>query len=177
MQGVVLAHGSLQFRELVDHFRGEIGLGDARSLFGLIGDGADHWGDFAREGGDAGDAVGLAAEFIMEGDVGQRGGHAGQAVAFHRAQVVLPEKLSVGQAGGEDFLITCEDRGAFIRRLYIGDGDEFFDAVGFRVLDGKEFLMLAHRGLQNLWRQVEEGLVDIAEQDDGPFDEARDLCQ
>jgi hypothetical protein len=41
----------------------------------------------------------------------------------------------------------------------------------------EEFLVLAHRGLQHLGRQVQEVRANLAHQHDGPFDQPRDLGQ
>ena len=51
--GIIAPHQPLQFREFIDHFRGQIGLGDARGLFGQIRLGTDMRRNLAGKGGDA----------------------------------------------------------------------------------------------------------------------------
>ena len=92
--GVVRAHQALQFGKLADHGRTEVGFGDLGGLFGLVGVGADQRGDFAGQGGDAGDAVVLAAEFVMEGDGFEAVEPLTHPGLGHR-QVLLVEKFRV----------------------------------------------------------------------------------
>ena len=116
-------------------------------------------GDLAGEGGDAGDALALGAELVVEGDVVELLRHLLQG----RAEVVLPEELGVGEAGGEDAGVAGEDGGAVVGGVAVGDDDVGGDAAG-GVAEGEELLVLAHRGLQDLGGQVEEAGVDAAEQ-------------
>ena len=94
--GVIHAHQALEFGEFTDHGRAQIGFGKAGGLFGEVGVGTDQGGDFARKGGDAGDAVGLAAKFVVEGDGVQAIKPFGHAGAGH-AQIVFPEEFRIGQ--------------------------------------------------------------------------------
>src|SRR5690606_28730627 len=59
---VITAHDALQLRELADHAGGEVGLGEAGRVFGLVRVGADQGGDLAGQGGDALDALGHGPE-------------------------------------------------------------------------------------------------------------------
>ena len=59
----------------------------------------------------------------------------------------------------------------------VGDGDEALDPAGFRIAGGEELLMLFHRGLQHLGRQIKELVGDAAHQRHGPFDQTRHLGQ
>ena len=87
-------------------------------------------------------------------------------------QVVLPEELGVGEAGGEHAGVAGEDGGAVVGGLAVGDEDVGGDAGRRGVAEGEELLVLAHRGLQDLGRQVEEAGVDAADERDRPFGEA-----
>ena len=167
----------MQFGELADHLRLQVGLGDPRGLGRQIGGGADQGRDLARERLDAGDAVGLRPELVVEGDMREPCRHAFHADLGNGAQVVLPEEFGVGQPGREHLRVAGKDGRAVVRGLAVGDGDEGFDPPGRRVADGKELLVFAHRGLQDLRRQVEEGLVDPPDQHHRPFDQPRDLGQ
>ena len=96
--GVVHAHQALQFGELTDHGRAEVGLGKAGGLFGGARVGIDEVGDFAGQGGDAQGAVVLAAQFVVEGYGFQAVEPLGHTGLGH-AKVVFPEEAGVGQAG------------------------------------------------------------------------------
>ena len=175
--GVVAAHDALQFGEFADHGRLQVGFGDPRRLFGIVRVGPNQGRDFAGQGGDAVDAVGLGAKLVVEGDVCQTCGHALHAHLFHRAQVVFPEEPGIRQAGGQHLLVAFQDRGAVISGFGIGHGDEALDPPGLGVAHREEFLMRAHRGLQHLRRQVDEIRADLAHQHHRPFHEARHFGQ
>ena len=166
--GVVAAHGALELGELVDHLAGEVGLGELRRPFGEVGVGADGGGELAGQRGDAGDALALGAELAVEGDVVELGEHRVE----RGAEVVPPEELGVGEAGGQDAGVAGEDGGAVVGGLAVGDDEVAGDAAGSRVAEREELLVLAHRGLEHLGRQVEEAGLDAADERHRPFGEA-----
>ena len=65
--GVIHAHQALQFGEFADHGAAQIGFGNGGGLVGQFGISAHQGGDVARQRCDAGDAVGLGAEFVVKG--------------------------------------------------------------------------------------------------------------
>ena len=148
-------------------------------MFGQGGVSADEGGDFLGQRRDAGDAVGLAAQFVVEGhgfQTIQPLGHGSRVRGgFGYPQVVFPEEAGVGQAGGQDLLVARKDRRAVVGGLRVGDGDEALDQARAGVFDREELLMRAHRGLQNFGRQMQEFRADPADQGDRPFDEARNF--
>ena len=168
--GVVAAHRALQFREFADHRGLQIGLDHAGGLFGQIGIGPDHRRNLTREGGDAGDPVGLRAKLVVEGDIGQPRRHAFKAGVRDGAQVILPKEFRIREAGRQHLVVARQNGGTVIGGFAVGDGDEAFDPPGFRVADREELLMLAHRGLQNLRRKPQKIRANRTHQDDGPFD-------
>ena len=150
-QRVIAAHHALQFREFANHVRAQIGLGDLSRLGGFLRVRPHHRRDLARQGGDARDPRGLRAKLGVEGDRFQPRDPIAHPGARH-AQIVFPKEFRIRQAGGENLLISRQNRCALIGGLDIGDGHETFDPACLGVADGKEFLMLAHRGLQHLGR-------------------------
>gem|GEM_PF-5328819 len=97
--GVVAPHDALQLGEFVDHFRGQIGLGDFRGQSRFIRIGPNDGRDFTGQGGDAGNAFGLRAKFVVEGDIGQGRAHGLKALivfgALHRAHVIFPKEFRI----------------------------------------------------------------------------------
>ena len=174
--GVIHAHQALQFGELADHGRPQVRLGQTGRLFGHIGISADQGGDFAGEGGDAGDAVGLGAEFVVEGHGFQAVQPFGHAV-FGDAEVFFPEEFRVAQASRQHLLVALQNRGTMVHRVGVGDGHKAFYAARSRILDREKLLVFAHRGLQNLGRQVQELFGNPAHQRDGPFDQTGNFGQ
>jgi len=59
----------------------------------------------------------------------------------------------------------------------VGDGDEFLDPPCPGVLHRKELLVFLHRGLQNLRRQFDEVVGNVAQQHHRPFHQPGDLGQ
>ena len=174
--GVITAHKPLKFGEFIDHFRTQIGLGNARGGLGRLGIRTDGGRKFSRQRRDPRDAFALRAQFVME-----RNGFQRVQPACHTglgfAQVVFPKELRIRQPRGKNLLVALEDRRAVIRRCAVGHGDKPFDLPRRDIADGKKLLMLFHRGLQHLGRQVEELGPDFAHQRHRPFDKPRHLGQ
>ena len=117
----------MQFREFVDHLGGQVRLDHPRGLFRHIGIGTHGRRDLAGQCGDPVNALGLRAQFVVEGDLLQRLGECGHAFGLQRAQIVLPEELGIGQSGCEHLLVARQNGRALIGGLGIGDGDETLD--------------------------------------------------
>src|SRR3546814_17378856 len=69
---------------------------------------------------DAVDLVGDCAQLFVEDNAVELFG----VLLQLRLLVLLPKEASVGQAGGEDFLIACHNRFAAVMRINIGSSDE-----------------------------------------------------
>src|SRR5690606_28803194 len=103
--GVIAAHKPLKFGELSDHRGDEIGLGQARGLYGLVGVGALDDALFHQPAGELGDALHLfgdGAELFVEGDALELPG----VIDKLRLLVLLPEEAGVGEAGSEHLAVT-----------------------------------------------------------------------
>ena len=92
--GVIHAHQALQFGEFADHGAAQIGFGNGGGLVGHVSIRTYQGGDVARQRRDAGDAVGLGAEFVMEGHRFQPVKPFAHPRLCH-AQVILPEKARI----------------------------------------------------------------------------------
>jgi hypothetical protein len=68
-QRVIFAHQALQFGEFADHFSEQIRFAQLRGAFGLRRIGLDQRRQFLGQRRDAGDALGLCAEFLMKHDL------------------------------------------------------------------------------------------------------------
>ncbi len=167
--GVIATHDALQLREFVDHLGTEIRLGNGRGQRRLLCIGPDNGGNLAGETGNAGDAGGLTAELVVEGDIGKGGGHGLHTIACNRAIVVFPEEFRIRQTRGQHLLVPRENGRAIVLGFAVGDGDELLDPARGRVAHGEEFLMLFHRGLKHLWRQTEKILFNITHKHNRPF--------
>ncbi|MND87538.1 hypothetical protein D3C80_795390 [compost metagenome] len=172
--GVVAAHDPLQFRELAHHARGQVGLGQARGLFGLRRVGADQRGDLARQGGDAVDPLGQRAELGVEG-------HALQLVVpgvEADLLVFVPEEAGVVQAGRQDAAVAGGQSLAAVGRLDVGDDEEVGgETVLGRVAHGEILLVHLHRQADHFGRQRQELRVHVAQDRRRPFGQTGDLVQ
>jgi len=82
----------------------------------------------------------------------------------------------IGEPRGQDALIAFAHRDAAIRRLDIGDENEFVrEAPGHRVAHGKIFLVAAHRRGQHLVGERQKLRVERAHHHGGPFGKAGNL--
>ena len=174
---VIAAHNPLKFREFIHHFRTQVGLGHLRGQCGLRRIRAHGWRNLRSQRGDARDAFRLRPQFVVEGHIRQWRAHAGQAFTVHRAQVVFPEKLGIRQTGRQNLLVTRQNGRALIFGFDIGDRHKFFDPACARIADREKFLVLFHRGLQNLGRQAKEIVANRAHQHNRPFHKSRHLGQ
>ena len=174
-KGVIAPHHALKLGKLAHHRRAQVELGDACRALGRGRVGPDHRRDPRRERRDPPHPVGLRAEQVVECHRPEPLGplrHPGLC----DAQVLFPEEAGIRQPRRQHAGVAGKDRRAAVLGLDIGDGDEMGDPP--RCVAGREeLLMLAHRGLEHLGRQVEEFGRDRPHEDDGPFDEPRHLGQ
>ena len=173
---IVAAHQALKFREFIDHLRAEIGLCPTGGFFGQIGIRAHNRCDLARQRRDTFNTFALAAELIVEGDIGQLV-QPFRSTCFGQTQVIFPEEFGVRQPCKQNLLVACQNGRALIFGFAVGHGDEFLNPAGFGVFHRKELLMLFHRGLKNLWWQIQEIRRDIAHQSHWPFHKTCDFGQ
>ena len=176
--GIVAAHKPLKFGEFIDHFGRQIGLGETCGRAGLISIGPDHRGELSGQCLHARDQLGLCAQLIVEGHIGQTVHpclHPG--LRLRDAQIVFPEEFSVRQTCREHFFIARKNGRAIVGGGAIGNGDKAFDAARLGVAHREELLVLFHGGLQHLGRQTKEILANLPHQHDGIFYQPCDLCQ
>ena len=101
----------------------------------------------------------------------------GEPVDELRPAVLIPEELRIRETGAKDAFVPGDDFLAPIRRLHVRNHDEARREVAVPVDQGEVFLMRPHRRRQHLRWQLHEFRVDVAEQDDRPFDEAGDFLE
>ena len=169
--GIITPHHALQLGKLVDHLAREIGLGEARRALGEVGVGADQRRDLARQGGDAGDALALGTEPVVEGHAVELRGHR----LRRHAQVVLPEEGRIREPRRQHPRIARKDRRPVVGGLAVGHHHVAHDPPRPGVAHREELLMRLHGGLQHFRRQVEEAFLDASHQHHGPFHQPGDL--
>lgn len=166
MGGVVVAGDALHFGELADHLGRQVTLGQDAGARGVLRIAAYTFGDV---GGQAGDALGLlehGAELGLEHYVAQA-----LIEAFERLLLVLlEEELGVGEARANHLLVTADD---VLRRLAldVGDGDEARQQLAVGVQQAEVFLVVLHGGDQGFLRDLEEALLEGADQRHRPLDQ------
>ena len=122
----------------------------------------------ARQLGHAVDLVGHGAQLFVEGDPLEPLGMIGERFLA----VDIPEEARVGQARGEDLAVAVDHARAAILRLDIGGADESVGEFA-RIVLANEILLVHARGqLDRLGRDLEEILLEPAEQRNGPFGQA-----
>ncbi len=93
-----------------------------------------------------------------------------------RLAVLVPEELRIPEPGAQHALVTGDDRAVFVGGQ-VGDDHEARREPALGILERQVFLVLAHRGDQDLLRQIHEALLDPAEQRHRPLDQARQLTE
>ena len=91
-RSIIPPHKPLKFGEFPDHFGLQIGFGHAGGFSGQIGFRADQRCDLAGQCLDPRDAVGLRAQFVVEGHGSQPRAHPLKPHGFDGPQVVFPEE-------------------------------------------------------------------------------------
>ena len=125
-------------------------------------------GQPARQLGHALDLVGHGAQLLVEGDPLQPLGVLGERFLA----IDVPEEARVGQARGEDLAVAVDHARAAILRLDIGSADEGVGEFALFVFADEVLLVDARGQLNRLGRDLEEILLEPAEQRDGPFGQA-----
>ena len=174
VQRVIAAHRALQFREFIDHFGDEIGLGQARRLLGEVRIGAHHRRQLAHQRRHTLHLVSHRAQLFVEGDLAQPFGH----LAQRRLPVIVPEMSRVGETRREHARIARSNRLAAIGGHLVGHADEFRRHARLaRLFHGEVFLVRLHRQGDDFRRQVQEVRVHLAQQRHRPFHQSGDLGQ
>ncbi len=94
------------------------------------------------------------------------------------ALVGVPEIERVRQARAHDLSVAARDLGAMVGRLDVGDHQEVVRQAVLPAAARDEALLVGADGqLDHLGGNLEERLLERADQHDGPFDEARHLLQ
>ena len=170
---VLAAHDALQFRELRNHARDEVGLREdgraARVLVSLLV-GADGIGD---EIGKLLKALRLLvhrAEALLEDDRLEL-----LAVLLEALLAVfIEEELRIGETGAQDALIAVLDR-LEVFLAAVADRDEERQQLALGRLDREVALMVAHRCDDGLRRQLQVLLLELAAERRRVLDEVEDL--
>ncbi len=126
-----------------------------------------------RERRQAVDLVADRAQLGVEDDVIELGHPALQRLLA----ILVPEMLGVGQARAQHPLIAGDDRRAAIVGHHIGDEGELRRQRSIGLLEGKIFLVAAHRRGQYLGRQGHEIGIDIAGQNHRPLHQSGDFIE
>ena len=172
--GIIAAHHALQLGKLIDHLRNKVGLGEAGRACCQIRIGPDLRGQFSRQRSHTLHLVGNRAELLLEIDGRELFGH-----LFQRGRaVIVPEKACIIETRRQDTAVALGNRCPAIGRLDIGHDHEVRCKVaGARLPHGEVFLVGAHGQADDLARQVQEGLVHVAQDDNRPFRQPRHLFQ
>ena len=94
LSGVIAAHQALQFREFIDHLRGQIRLGDFGRLACLICVRPHNWRQFRRQLRNPFDPRGLRAKFRLKGHILKALRPLGD-IRFCHAQIIFPKEFRI----------------------------------------------------------------------------------
>ena len=172
---IILAHDPLQFRELINHLGGQIGLGHQRRRPGLVLVSSHQGRNLFGQIGDAFDPLCLRPQLIVKRHIGQRIGPGGD-VRLGDAQVILPKELGIRQTRRQNLLVPRQNRRTIVLRFPVRNGHKMRDPARL-VLHAEKLLMFLHRGLQNLCRQLQKIRANRAHQNHRPFDQPGNLGQ
>ena len=166
---VVAPHQPLKFGEFIDHFGRQIGLGQTRGLLAIVGSAPDR-GRNSRASGHAVINSAWVPSLLWKVTFSalEPVCHArlGDAQSRFPRRTLHPPNARTAPFGcpPESWRPDLRCRGW---RRY-----KAFDPPVFGLRTEKNFLVLFHRGLQNLGRQAKEVIRDLAHQHHRPFDQA-----
>ena len=170
---VLAAHDALQFRELRDHARDEVGLredGGALGVLVVLLVGADGISDERSELLEALRLLVHRAEALLEDDRLEL-----LAMLFKALLAVfVEEELRIGEAGAQDALIAVLDR-LEVFLATVADRDEERQQLAVSRLYREVALMVAHRRDDGLRRQLQVLLLEVAAKRRRVLDEVEDL--
>jgi hypothetical protein len=169
LRSVVPTHHPLQLRKLLDDAGRQVGLAEERraaAILRLLGE---------TEGGDELPDIGHPLDFFpvrshvrLEKDFLQRLGAGEQGLL----QVVPVVKLGIGEPGPEDPLVPGDDH-RLVGNDHVRNEGEPREQVSLRILEDEIFLVVPHRGDENLPGKREVLLLEPPHHDDGVFHEVR----
>ena len=163
---------ALQFGELADQARLQVGLGQQRGAARQRRVHAHLRRDGLGQRGHARDLVGQRAEPGLVGHAGQPGVHRLQPLLH----VLDEEELGVGEARPDHPLVALADL-AVVGRVDVGDADEACSQAAGPVEDREELLVGLHRRHQRFLRHRQEFLLERARHRARPFVEADHLLE
>ncbi len=166
---VVPPHHPLQLGELLDHARGQVGLAEKRRAPAILRLGGEtERGDEFRDVGHPLDLFPVRSHVRLEQDLFQRLGPLEQGLL----QVVPVVELGVGEPGPEDPLVSRGDD----RRIgddHVRNEGESGEQSPLFILEDEVFLVVPHRGDEDLPRQQEVLLLEPPHHDHGVLHEVR----
>ncbi|MNZ57494.1 hypothetical protein D3C78_754750 [compost metagenome] len=166
VERVVVAGNTLHFRELADHFGGQVAFRQQPGTRRTLGVAANALSD---EGSQLGNPLGLVedtAQLGLEHYVLQA-----LVEAFQRLLLVLlEEEFGVGQAWAHDLLVAFDDL-LRIATLDVGHGDEARQQLAVGIQQAEVFLVVLHGGDQGFLRYFKEAFLERAHQRHWPFDQ------
>ena len=181
---VIAPHQPLKLRELADHFRHQIGLGEPRRALGEFRHAADRRRQRPRQSRDALDPLALRPQFLVEHDAerAQLGEALVERLAFapvigEVGEVGRPEMPGVGEPRSHDAAVARRDRRAAVAGDQVGDQQELVGELSRVIAQDKAFLIGADGGADHFRRDAEEFRLELAHQHDRPFDQSRDFLQ
>ena len=169
---VISPHHTLQFRELPDHARQQIALGEQGGALGPARVGSRRGGDRRGERAHTFRLVGERSELRLKCHGSERIAAYGQRLL----PVLCEEERAVGEPRPDDALVAGADL-CRIAALDVRDEDEAWQQPSVRPADGEVPLMVLDGRDQHLRRQLEESLVDAPDQRHRPLDECSHLVE
>ncbi len=172
MQRVVPAHGALEFRELADHCREQVGFGKPSRAFREARVCAQLARNLPRKKLDAGGALQLGAELVVIDDLRET-----RHARFQlRLAVLVVEKARVFEARTDHALVAADDV-AWIGHDHVRHDEEFRQQLARGIEEREILLVLPHREDEALLRDFEEPGFELADVDRGVLDQRGDLVE
>src|SRR5581483_10842886 len=172
--GVVAAHQALQLGELAHHAGHQVGLGELRGAARILRHRVHCARDLEGELGDALHPLLLRAQLLVEGDAAERRGH----LVERLLEVLLPEEARIRQPRRNHLLVAGDDLLAAVLGREVRHQQEAVSELSrLGVLEREALLVLLHGGGEHLARHLQERLVEMPHQYQGPFGETGVLGQ
>ena len=153
--GVVVTSDALHFRELADHFTGQVALAENASAGGACCIAADALGNKAGQCRHTLCFVVDRTQLSLEHHIGQALVEGLQLLLL----VLLEEELGVSQARTHHLLVTGND----LRRVFafnVGHGDKARQQLAVAIEQAEVFLIVLHGGDQCFLRHFEEAFLE-----------------
>ena len=170
--GVVAAHGALQFGKFADHPRLQIGLGQTRRLARLGRVQLEMRRQVIGQDAHPLDFVGIAAQLLLVGDIGQSLAHRLQTLLA----IFVEEELGIGKTRANHPFIALPDL-LLVAAGHIGDAHEMGVKPALAIKDGEKFLIGLHGQDQGFLRHAQKARLEAAEQAHRPLIQTVHLFQ